>query len=62
MRWEGMSRSSRPSNRTLPAADGTMPNSEFTVVVLPMPLRPMKPTASPSPTSSEMPNSAWLRP
>ena len=34
----------------------------FTVVVLPMPLRPIRVTTSPASTASSMPNSAWLAP
>ena len=35
---------------------------ERTVVVLPMPLRPISVTTSPRPIASERPNSTWLRP
>ena len=35
---------------------------ERTVVVLPMPLRPISVTISPAAIASEMPNSTWLRP
>jgi hypothetical protein len=38
------------------------PINVFTVVDLPMPLRPISVTTSPSLTCSEMPNSAWLAP
>jgi hypothetical protein len=33
-----------------------------TVVVLPMPLRPISVTISPGAMASERPNSTWLRP
>ena len=35
---------------------------ERTVVVLPMPLRPISVTISPAATVSDMPNSTWLKP
>ena len=35
---------------------------ERTVVVLPMPLRPISVTISPGAMASEMPNSTWLSP
>jgi len=35
---------------------------ERTVVVLPMPFRPMRVTISPGSMTSDMPNSTWLRP
>ncbi len=41
---------------------GARPMIERTVVVLPMPLRPMSVTISPDATASDMPNSTWLRP
>ena len=41
---------------------GVRPMMERTVVVLPMPLRPMRLTISPAAMASEIPNSTWLRP
>ena len=38
------------------------PMIERTVVVLPMPLRPMRVTTSPGAMASEMPCSTWLKP
>ena len=35
---------------------------ERTVVVLPMPLRPISVTISPGSITSDMPNSTWLKP
>ena len=35
---------------------------ERTVVVLPMPLRPISVTISPAVMANETPNSTWLRP
>ena len=35
---------------------------ERTVVVLPMPLRPISVTISPGEIASDRPNSTWLRP
>src|SRR5215472_16303249 len=45
-----------------PVMAGVRPMIERTVVVLPMPLRPMSVTLSPGATASDMPNSTWLRP
>ncbi len=41
---------------------GVRPMIERTVVVLPMPLRPMRVTISPGAMLSEIPNSTWLSP
>ncbi len=38
------------------------PMMERTVVVLPMPLRPIRVTISPGPTASDSPNRTWLSP
>ena len=35
---------------------------EYTVVVLPIPLRPSSEVISPTPTSRSTPKSTWLRP
>jgi len=53
---------SSPSNRIAPAVAGVRPMIERTVVVLPMPLRPMRVTISPGAMVSEMPNSTRLKP
>src|SRR5262249_25310239 len=45
-----------------PVIAGVSPMIERTVVVLPMPLRPMSVTISPGATASETPNSTWLSP
>src|SRR5262245_28683804 len=45
-----------------PAIAAVSPMIERTVVVLPMPLRPMSVTISPGAMASDMPNSTWLRP
>jgi hypothetical protein len=45
-------------NRTEPERAGVSPMIERIVVVLPMPLRPISATTSPSATSSSTPNSA----
>ena len=55
-------RISRPPRRIEPARAGVSPMIERTVVVLPMPLRPMSVTISPGAMASETPNSTWLRP
>jgi hypothetical protein len=46
----------------VPAIAGVSPMIERTVVVLPIPLRPIRVTISPAEMVSEMPNSTWLRP
>ena len=45
-----------------PAIARVSPMIERTVVVLPMPLRPMSVTISPRAMASDMPNSTWLKP
>ena len=44
-----------------PAIAGVSPMIERTVVVLPMPLRPISVTISPGAMASDMPNSTWLQ-
>src|SRR5437764_11676685 len=61
-RYEGRPCSGLPSNTIVPPLGRTMPMSDRTVVVLPMPLRPSKVTASPGRTPNETPNSTWLCP
>ena len=51
-----------PSKRIEPAIAGVSPMIERTVVVLPMPLRPISVTISPGAMASDMPNSTWLSP
>ena len=46
----------------MPARAGVSPMMERTVVVLPMPLRPISVTISPALIASDTPNSTWLRP
>ena len=62
IRWVGKVRISRPANRIDPAIALVNPMIERTVVVLPMPFRPMSVTISPGATSSDMPNRTWDRP
>ena len=50
------------SNSTMPRRAGSRPMMARTVVVLPMPLRPIRVTTSPASMPSSMPNSAWLAP
>src|SRR5215470_8425918 len=61
-RYAASARISRPSKRIDPAIAGVSPMIERTVVVLPMPLRPISVTISPGAMVSEMPNSTWLSP
>ena len=51
-----------PAKRIAPARAGVSPMMDRMVVVLPMPLRPIRATISPERTFSDMPNSTWLRP
>ena len=51
-----------PRTRTTPLRGGTMPSMLLSSVVLPMPLRPIRPTASPSRTAKSTPCSTWLAP
>ncbi|MOA63166.1 hypothetical protein D3C78_1887960 [compost metagenome] len=60
--YDGSRLMSRPSKTMLPWVAGVSPITVFTVVDLPMPLRPSKVTNSPGPISRSMPNSAWLAP
>src|SRR5918993_2919191 len=53
---------SRPSKTTEPARLPMMPMIDFSVVVLPAPLRPRRVTTSPGFTSKRMPCSTWLSP
>ena len=53
---------SSPSKRIEPAVARVSPMIERTVVVLPMPLRPISVTISPGAMASEMPNSTRLWP
>ncbi|MNW08351.1 hypothetical protein D3C71_2051190 [compost metagenome] len=53
---------SSPAMRTEPWRGASRPMMDFTVVDLPMPLRPISVTTSRSRTSKLMPNSAWLAP
>src|SRR6185437_6103998 len=62
MRYDGKPRMSEPANRMTPARAGVRPMMERTVVVLPMPLRPISVTISPEATVSVRPNRTWLRP
>ena len=52
----------KQSRAFAPAVAGVSPMMERTVVVLPMPLRPISVTISPGPTASETLNSTWLNP
>src|SRR5271166_2488251 len=54
--------SSRPRNTMLPSRRGTRPMIDFSVVVLPAPLRPSSVTTSPSRTSKSTPCRMWLSP
>src|SRR6516162_5242647 len=53
---------SRPRNEMLPSRRGTRPMIDFSVVVLPAPLRPSNVTTSPSRTSKSTPCRMWLSP
>src|SRR5678816_1157199 len=55
MRFEAMRMVSVPENRMEPSLRPTMPMTDFSVVVLPAPLRPRSVTTSPSRTSKSMP-------
>src|SRR5207302_8218490 len=59
---DGRVRISRPPKRIDPAMARVSPMIERTVVVLPMPLRPMSVTTSPGAIANEMPCSTWLKP
>ena len=60
--YDGRLRTFSPAKRMVPALAGVMPIMERIVVVLPMPLRPIRATISPARTESDRPNSTWLRP
>ncbi len=60
--YDGRLRTSSPAKRILPARAGVRPMMERMVVVLPMPLRPIRATISPAWTFNDRPNSTWLRP
>jgi hypothetical protein len=62
MRNVGQPSVSKPRTRTVPLRGGTMPSMLLMSVVLPMPLRPIRPTASPSRTAKSTPWSTWLAP
>src|SRR4029077_7976500 len=51
-----------PRYCTLPSRRGTRPMIDFSVVVLPAPLRPSSVTTSPSRTSKSTPCRMWLSP
>ena len=51
-----------PIKRIVPARAGVSPMIERTVVVLPMPLRPISVIISPGLMLSDTSNSTWLRP
>src|SRR6201990_349941 len=53
---------SRPRKSMLPSRRGTSPMIDFSVVVLPAPLRPSSVTTSPSRTSKSTPCRIWLSP
>ena len=58
----GRRMSSLPSKRTEPVRWPTMPMIDFSVVVLPAPLRPSSVTTSPGSTSKLTPCSTWDSP
>src|SRR5512143_1039788 len=62
MRLDASAIVSAPSNTIDPARRGTRPIIDFSVVVLPAPLRPSSVTTSPSRTSKSTPCSMWLSP
>src|SRR5688572_19508924 len=53
---------SRPRKAMLPAVTGNTPQMRFTVVLLPEPLGPMRPTISPSRTAKSSPSTARTPP
>src|SRR5919109_3843224 len=61
--WRRKARSRRegtwPRTLTSPLVGYSKPESILSVVVLPAPLGPRKPTISPGATSNEMPSTAW---
>ncbi len=62
MRSGGAFVTSRPCQCTVPFATGTNPISARISVVLPMPLRPSRPSALPAGRSRLTPRSVWLSP
>ena len=62
IRNAGQPVTSKPRTRTTPLRGGTRPSMLRISVVLPMPLRPISPTASPSRTAKSIPWSTWLAP
>jgi len=60
--WGGRRVTSRPDSRTDPARAGSRPVSTFTVVVLPIPLRPSSVTHSPASTRRSTPKSTCADP
>src|SRR5207244_11594144 len=52
----------RPAKPMLPADAETIPVIALSVLDLPAPFAPIRPTNSPSFTSSERPRTAWMRP
>ena len=55
MRFDGSPTVSRPSKTIEPSRRGTTPMIDFSVVVLPAPLRPSSVTTSPAATSNATP-------
>ena len=53
---------SAPAKEIAPVRAGVRPQMARMVVVLPMPLRPIRATTAPSSTARSTPNSAWLAP
>lgn len=62
MRCAGSPVTSRPCSSTLPRRGVISPTADFSVVLLPAPLRPSRVTISPGPTSSVTPCRIWLLP
>jgi len=62
IRWGGVASRSTRSMTMEPAVGRIRPEMTRINVVLPAPLGPMTPTASPRRTSSETSNSAWKLP
>ena len=60
MRFGARPARSRPSSRMRPRRAGSSPMIVRTVVLLPMPLRPISETTSCAPTDSVMPDRTWL--
>ena len=62
MRCAGVASTSWPSIAILPLTGRISPEITRISVVLPAPLGPITPTASPALTSRSMPNNAWKVP